>query len=106
MRVWNGRGFKSNGDSIYVAACSRREAARLLAMAANVQGNFQREVDDRDIGIWDRELKTYFSECWGNAMDGITPEKGVWYQEKYTSIPIKLRLSRSEQPTTVKASNQ
>jgi hypothetical protein len=30
----------------------------------------------RDPGA--REIKEYWSKCWGNDMNGITPERGIW----------------------------
>ena len=34
------------------------------------------EAGMRDPGA--TEIKNYFSECWGNDMDGVTPERGLW----------------------------
>jgi len=67
LRLWNGR-WQDRGH-VYVAAYTRAEAGRLLVQAAG-----------REIPAIDREIREYFSECWGNPMEGITPERGVWVQ--------------------------
>lgn len=91
LRCWNGRGFNSRGDTLYVAAYSRRDAARLLAAAAMKHWRTGRQADAYEIGTWDRDLKNYFSECWGNSMAGIQPKRGVWYQLNYSAKPRKLQ---------------
>lgn len=79
LMLWNGgasscrkpgeplwQGVRPNSSKhAYVAARSRADARRVIA-----------EYCGRDPG--DHELKTYWSPCWGNAMDGITPERGLW----------------------------
>ena len=67
LRLWNGR-WKDRGR-VYVAAYTRADAGRLLSQAAGAE-----------LPAIDREIRDYFSECWGNTMDGITPERGVWVQ--------------------------
>lgn len=64
VRCWNiGDG---NDIAYYVGAYSPAHAARLLT-----------QLDD---SLDARRLKTYGSECWGSAMEGITPEVGVWFK--------------------------
>lgn len=71
LQIWNGRGFtvwetKIHFDHAYVCAESGAEAVKLLQKAGHTGMNYN-------------ELKNYWSKgCWGNSMDGITPEKGVW----------------------------
>lgn len=65
LKFWNGRGVNGNGH-IYVAAYSKADACKILTEATGYSK-------------WNYELTTYFSEgCWGNAMDKIVPERGVW----------------------------
>lgn len=66
LKLYNGRGEKKN-EHLYIAAYSRADAARMLV-----------EVYGRGINYWQREIKIYFSECWGNLMDGVEPKRGVW----------------------------
>ena len=77
--IMNGR-FLTRGKFVhaYVAAYSKADANRLLIEAANGHGNFVNEIN------------TYFSiGCWGNHMDGITVERGVWLQTE-NDKPIKV----------------
>lgn len=82
LKLWNGRSLllRTQEDSrwdalgtnqaphVYICAYSRADARRLIE-----------EYCGRDIG--DFEIKNYFSEgCWGNSMDGVVPERGLWLQ--------------------------
>ena len=74
MKIWNGRGFGIRKDGktrqakhCYVCANSRSDAVRLINEAAGWKA------------MTDYEIKHYYVEgAWGNTMDGITPERGVW----------------------------
>lgn len=78
LKLWNGAGvicrnhkdprwkdldpFKTHAS---IAAHSRADLRRLIAEYC---GNFpQMEY-----------LKNYYSECWGDDMEGITPQRGIW----------------------------
>lgn len=79
LKIWNGRFIsrpKDGKDSdlwdkfrevhAYVCAHSRADARRVIE-----------EYCGYDIG--DSEIKVYWSEgCWGNTMEGIEPERGLW----------------------------
>jgi len=96
LKIWNGRGWgghryddKENPlydltgrvwcDHAYVCAHSRAEAVRIINEAVGY-----------DI-VNDNELKVYWSEgCWGKAMEGITPELGVWTQASSNHEPIRI----------------
>lgn len=69
LRLWNGRGTGTEYATFYVCARSGADAVRLLKRAGHST-------------MTAHELKTYFAETWGNAMDGITPERGVWASRK------------------------
>ncbi len=86
LRCWNGRpwttawiGNKKNPDhfdSYYVCAESVSEAVRIIQ---KLVPSFTRS-----------EITVYASECWGNVMSGITPEKGLWIARGYNSKPERL----------------
>lgn len=68
LKLWNGRAIMVDRkyDHAYVAAYSRADARRVIA-----------EYKGRTIS--DNEIKEYWSEgCWGNAMDHVVPERGLW----------------------------
>lgn len=70
LKLYNGRWYEDGWTKhCYIAAYSRADAGRLYAQA----GRGSRGVD--------AELRDYFSECWGNSMEGIKPERGLWIQE-------------------------
>lgn len=70
LKLWNGRAIDVLGNTrqsmhIYVAAHSIADLQRLCKeLGLNVPSR--------------HEIKTYWSNCWGNPMDGITAERGVW----------------------------
>ena len=88
LKIWNGRGW-GRGDYncpeghsneqhypfsveyIYVCARSRAEAGRILYKYG--RGGYY------DGSAAANEIKNYFSEgCWGNRMNDIEPEVGLW----------------------------
>jgi len=72
LKLFNGRWYEAGKDKhCFIAAYSRADAGRLYVQA----GGRNRNVD--------AELRDYFSECWGDPMGGITPERGLWIAEDY-----------------------
>jgi hypothetical protein len=79
LKIWNGRDWKAQGH-IYVAAYSKKQALELVRKAAGYEGACSMH-----------EINVYWSAgCWGNSMDGITPEVGVWHSPDYNTKPVKL----------------
>lgn len=81
--LFNGRGHGSKygrGYHFYIAAYSYADASRLLTQATGINTN------------WYRELKDYYcKDCWGNYMDGIIPERGLWVcKERPGENPTKI----------------
>jgi hypothetical protein len=72
LKIWNGRGDHRQLDGhLYVCASTKKEVAELVTQA----GYYPKMTM--------RELSTYWTKgCWGLAMEGITPEKGVWFVSK------------------------
>jgi hypothetical protein len=70
LKLFNGRwhsGTHGAGHA-YVAAYSKDDAVRVITEALGYEPR----------GMMS-ELNTYWShDCWGNTMDGITPERGLW----------------------------
>jgi hypothetical protein len=72
LLLMNGRWGGRNQQHVYVAAYSKADADRLLQQASGIPHSFMNEIN------------VYFSKgCWGNAMDGITPERGVWVTDNW-----------------------
>ncbi len=91
LKLWNGRGYDcrkfddprwkgidySKSPHAYVCAYSRADARRVVG-----------EYCGHDLS--DSEIKIYWSkDCWGNTMNGITPERGLWLEFE-RGKPIKV----------------
>ena len=88
LLLFNGRimlpkGIQGHG---YIAAYSVADAARVLDEVVGGRGSLT-------------EIKVYWSHgCWGNAMDGITPERGLWvHDEKSNSKPSRYPTKKHEE---------
>lgn len=77
IEIFNGRGQTYRDDKgkyhetehIYIGANSKADAVRLMK-------------DNGFTMFTLNELNVYFAKgCWGNRMEGITPERGIWYTE-------------------------
>lgn len=66
LKFWNGRWFKH--QHLYIAAYSQADA---VAVVTEVFPKARFTL---------YEIQVYFSNCWGNAMEGVEPERGVWVQ--------------------------
>ena len=96
LKVWNGRGWgnqrrdkdgkiipdptgKEYCDHAYVCANSRSHAVRMI-----------NEVVGHG-AVSDSELKVYWHEgCWGNAMEGIEKEIGIWTIQEHGDKPQRI----------------
>lgn len=52
---------------IFIGAYSREDARRVVEEYAGAKPSVA-------------ELRDYFSDCWGNAMNLVEPERGLWVQ--------------------------
>ena len=81
LKLWNGRGIaisrKWDRASVYIAAYSREDARRVCEEATGHKPPVS-------------ELRDYFSQCWGNPMEGITPERGLWVQHNFGETPERV----------------
>lgn len=85
LKLWNGRpyGVLPQEDwktaHIFVAAYSAADARRVCV-----------EAGQSDPGA--NEVSKYWSAgCWGNSMDGVTPERGLWVVHGVDGMPQRLR---------------
>ena len=84
LKIWNGRPYgvlpssKWNGAHIYVAAYSVADVQRLC-------GELGLCTPSRS------EITEYWSkDCWGNAMEGVPVERGIWVTQGYRGAPKRL----------------
>lgn len=67
LKKWNGRGHgKYNRQHIYIAAYTQKQAAEILSTITHGNGMLS-------------EIRNYYSQCWGIAMDGIEPTEPCLY---------------------------
>lgn len=89
LKLWNGRDPECTGH-FYVCAHSRAHASRIASEAYRIIKGLKSRTDVGDI-VTVNEIKDYWSEgCWGNAMNGITPEIGVWHSKGYPEKPVRI----------------
>jgi len=73
LRLYNGADWDHRGGHLYIAAYSVKDVVVLAYEAElKVKGHGRRFTE-----YW---FNTYFNKgTWGNRMNGITPERGVWW---------------------------
>ena len=72
LQVWNGRAGSCLGssggwssDKLNICAYSMADARRLIVESGGI-----------DPGA--AEIRNYFSNCWGDDMEGVERERGLW----------------------------
>ena len=90
LKLWNGRPYgvlpsgQWKGTHIYVAAYSVADVQRLC-------GELGLSIPSRN------EISVYWSTgCWGNAMEGIAVERGVWVTSDYDRVGPKRLMPNAE----------
>lgn len=88
LKLWNGGDWKARHGHLYVAAYSVKEACELCREAYR---KVRPDAPEDYYPITTHELNVYFNKgCWGNPMDGVTPERGVWWSKELNDPPIRL----------------
>jgi hypothetical protein len=88
LKIWNGRWLdgERRDAHVYVAAYSRPDIRALFV-----------ELGLHPPSI--SEIAVYWSpRCWGTAMDGITPERGVWIQQGRNGLGLHNKPQRVVPP--------
>jgi len=87
LKLYNGHcGRIKDNDCVYIAAYSRADAARMMVRLFDP--SCHKESVKPLEGRWQREIKEYFGQCWGNTMNGIKPKHGIWLTKKYNDKPV------------------
>lgn len=90
LKLWNVRDQINFKGTMYIAAYNRSQASTLILQSMKPGININHESFYRRKTAMNRELREYASEgAWGDNMKNITPELGVWRQEKYGDKPIR-----------------
>ena len=71
LKKFNGRGY-GRDEHLYIAAYSGADACRMLS-----------KLYSKTESYWKNELRIYFSECWGNPMEGVEVKRGGWVGRGY-----------------------
>lgn len=70
LKVWNGRGdYQQFNGRFYVCAETKKRAVELIKQAGHRFMNMH-------------EFTEYYSPLWGNVMEGVKREEGVWFADK------------------------
>lgn len=85
LKKWNGGGGGHKQGSVYIAAYTKKQAGELLAKFKGY-ADFCKLVEGR----MNREIKNYFSPCWGNPMAGIEPTEPCLYWSKRYEKPTRI----------------
>lgn len=79
LKLWNGRGYIPK-THLYICAHSKADAVRMLLEIYPARG-------------WLYEINNYYSpDCWGDAMDNITPERGIWLTQEQDREASPVRM--------------
>jgi hypothetical protein len=81
--LFNGGDWNHSGGHLFIAAHSISDAARLMELARIKVKNLKCGSDTFLVNRNIREIREYFSKgVWGQTMQGITPERGVWHAKE------------------------
>ena len=73
LRLYNGGDWDHRGGHLYIAAYSVKDA---VAITNEAHGKVRKNPH----GMTEYWFNTYFYKgAWGRRMDGIVPERGVWW---------------------------
>jgi hypothetical protein len=96
LKIWNGRGwgvarYDKNGnhiidptgkeycDHVFVCAHSVVEVVRIVNEVAGYN-----VINAHEVNVY------WHKDCWGNTMNGIEPELGVWTIQHYSDKPKRV----------------
>jgi hypothetical protein len=85
LKVWNGRFIARprDGKDEELFNAHREVHANVCAYSrADVVRVIEEYLGYKPYG-GDNEIKVYWSDCWGNSMKGIEPERGMWLEFGY-----------------------
>ena len=85
LKFWNGRPYVIDikKGNLNIAAYSKADAIRML----------QELYPRLTVGQAYPELTNYFSGCWGNDMDKVTPTRGVWLvTDEWSQNPVVTQI--------------
>jgi hypothetical protein len=97
LKLFNGGDnyFKSSFNDLghlYVAAYSQQDAVNLINQTYRKLKKLEDRLDVNPCGL--SEIRNYYSKnCWGNAMDGVTPERGIWRVSEREGNSSRVRLA-------------
>lgn len=82
LKIFNGRDWHCRG-SLYIAAYSLKDAVDLVNAAYRKINGYEDRLDIHPTTICEAQ-KYWHKDCWGVPMNGVTPERGVWWtKEKF-----------------------
>ena len=78
LKLWNGGDWDGNGGHLFIAAHSVKDCVELVNLAYRKLNGYESRTDIRVCSM--NEVNTYYHKgCWGDGMDNVIPECGVWW---------------------------
>lgn len=87
LKLWNGRGY----GLLPTQQCARRH---LCIAAYGVRDARELCLEIFGSAPSKHEIKTYWSPVWGNVMDAVKAERGVWIADDVTRRVVRVRAKR------------
>lgn len=81
LRLWNGRWLGNR--HVYVAAYSVKDAIQVTTQA-------REKLNDGWWQVTEHEITKYWSCAWGNQMQNVKPERGVWIAKNWFDEPERV----------------
>lgn len=78
LKIWNGGDWEHSGGHVFVCAHSVKDAAELISEAYRKIKGYADRPDINIVSVG--QIRNYYhSDCWGNSMEGVIRERGVWW---------------------------
>ena len=89
LKLFNGRAWHDTPNGrLFVCASSVREVVDLVNQVYRKLKGYENRPDITACSL--RDINVYWVKGhWGKLMDGITPEKGVWFISNFYQTGIK-----------------
>ncbi len=65
---------------------------RHVSICAHSQKDAITLLKEHDLDTSLYEFRGYWNDCWGNSMDGIKPERGIWVEWGQKEPPKRLEI--------------
>ena len=78
LKLFNGGDWDHRGGHLFIAAHSVKDCVDLVNSAYRKLKGYEDRLDIKICSV-NEVNKYYHKDCWGNSMDNVTPDRGVWW---------------------------